>query len=98
MGSPRSARACTSDVPPTAVVPTVLRDAAVAVADSAGVSAAVEALYGFELALLSRLYLCLLARFPAADLVERLTSPDVFAEADLLSECLSELPAMRLRR
>jgi hypothetical protein len=23
-----------------------------------------------------------------------LTSPDVFAEADLLSECLSELPAM----
>jgi hypothetical protein len=81
------------------VVPTVLRDAAVAVADSAGVSAAVEALYGFELALFSRLSLCLLARFPAADLVEqRLTSPEVFAEADLLSECLSELPAMRLRR
>jgi hypothetical protein len=61
-----------------------LRDAAVAVSGSVGVARVVEVLDGYEPTLFSRLCLHLLSLFPEPLLVEqRLTSPEIFLEADL---------------
>jgi hypothetical protein len=61
-----------------------LRDAAVAVAGSVGVARVVEVLDAYEPTLFSRLCLHLLSLFPEPLLVEqRLTSPEIFLEADL---------------
>jgi hypothetical protein len=61
-----------------------LRDAAAAVAGSVGVARVVEILDAYEPTVFSRLYLHLLSLFPEPLLVEqRLTSPEVFHEADL---------------